>query len=249
MSSPVKYVENHNGKFIVVQGDQWIRHGIEHVNLIGHELRKFSDILHLAKKLRPFQPDVVDGGSNMGSWTIPLARVHKDLTFHMFEVQRYLHWVSCGNLALNHVLNARANWLGLSHEPGSIEVKVPDYTLAGNFGAFEVQPPFANSDCNLIYTDQVDVVNTVSIDSRNLCPILIKMDVEGMEWQVIQGAQRTIDTYQPVVWCERQKSNPDLVIPFFADRGYSMSFAIEGHWLFVPQWLQVNPRMAAILNS
>lgn len=245
----VKYVENHNGKFIVVQGDQWIRHGIEHVNLIGHELRKFNQLLHLSKKLRPFQPDVIDGGANMGSWSIPLARVHKDLTFHMFEVQRYLFWISCGNLALNHILNARPNWCGLSDQVGEIQIPVPDYTLAGNFGAFEVEKPFANSDCALIYTDHQDTVNTTTIDSLNVSPILIKMDVEGMEARVIQGADKTIRAYQPLVWCERQKSNPDVVVPYFTDQGYALSFAIEGHWLFIPAWINSNPEVARILNS
>jgi FkbM family methyltransferase len=247
--SSVKYVENHNGKFIVVQGDQWIRHGIEHVNLIGHELRKFNQLLQLGKKLRPFQPDVIDGGSNMGSWSIPLARVHKDLTFHMFEVQRFLFWISCGNLALNQVLNARPNWRGLSDQVGTIQVPVPDYTVAGNFGAFEVEKPWANSDCALIYTDQQDTVLTTTIDALGVSPLLIKMDVEGMEARVIQGAQNTIGTYEPLVWCERQKSNPEVIVPQFTRRGYSLSFAIEGHWLFLPPWLNAHPDVASILSN
>lgn len=249
MTSAVKYVENHNGKFIVVQGDQWIRHGIEHVNLIGHELRKFDQLLHVAKKLRPFQTDVVDGGANMGSWSIPLARVHTNLTFHMFEVQRFLFWLSCGNLALNHVLNVRPNWKGLSDQVGTIEIPIPDYHRAGNFGAFEVETPFANSDCALVYLDHTDTVGTTTIDELKLSPILIKMDVEGMEARVIAGAAHTIHTYLPLVWCERQKSNPDVVVPFFTRQGYSVSLAIEGHWLFIPAWLNQNPQIARILAS
>lgn len=247
--SCVKYVENHNGKFIVVQGDQWIRHGIEHVNLIGHELRKFDQLLHVAKKLRPFQPDVVDGGANMGSWSIPLARAHGDLMFHMFEVQRFLHWISCGNLALNHVLNARPRWCGLSDQEGVIHIKVPDYQRPGNFGAFEVETPFANSDCALIYTDITDEVRVTTIDALNVSPILIKLDVEGMEARVISGAQNTIRVYQPLVWCERQKSDPDVVVPYFTRQGYHMSYAIEGHWLFVPSWLNTHPEVQRILQT
>ena len=247
MTQPVKYVENHNGRFLVVSGDQWIRHGIENVDLIGFELAKFSKLLTLAKQLRPFQQHVIDAGSNMGSWTIPLAKAHPNLTFFMFEVQRFLFWISCGNLALNNVQNARPHLLGLSDRTGHVHIRQPDYTLAGNFGAFEVQQPFQNSDCDLIYTDQVDQIQTMHIDSMNLQPLFIKMDVEGMEWQVIQGAQNTIDTYQPVVWAERQKSDPDKVIPFFTSRGYSLSFALEGHWLFIPAWLGDNSQLMHIL--
>lgn len=249
MTSPVKYVNNHNGQFLVLQGDQWIRHGIEHVDLLGFELRRFDRLLNVAKKLRPFQKDVVDGGSNMGSWTVPLSGSHTDLTFHMFEVQRFLYWISCGNLALNHRLNARPNWCGLSDSPGTVAIPVPDYTLNGNFGSFEVQPPFANSDCVLIYSHIVDQVPTTSIDSLGLSPLLIKLDIEGMEWTALQGAANTIKTYEPVVWCERQKSNPDLVIPWMQQQGYSLSFAIEGHWTFLPAWLKDNQEIEHVLNS
>ena len=249
MQHSVKFVENHNGRFLVVSGDQWIRHGIEYVDLIGFELSKFNQLLGLVKTLRPELTDVIDGGSNMGSWTIPLARVHTDLVFHMFEVQRFLYWISCGNLALNHVLNARPHLMGLSECAGEIEVRQPDYTQQANYGSFEVQTPFQNSDCVLAYTHHTDVVPVTNIDSLNLNPCLIKMDVEGMEWWVIQGAIHTIDTHQPLVWAERQKSDPNTVIPFFTERGYSLSFALEGHWLFVPSWLTPHPQLHAILAS
>lgn len=249
MNSPVKYVENHNGQFIVLRGDQWIRHGIEHVDLIGFELKRFDQLLSLAKRMRPFQKDVVDGGSNMGSWTIPLARSHKDLTFHMFEVQRYLQWISCGNLALNHVMNARPHWCGLGAQQGEISLRVPDYTLAGNFGSFEVQQPFANSDCVLVWSEQQDTVPVTTVDSLNLMPLLLKFDVEGMEWSCLQGAARTISSYEPIVWCERQKSNPEQIIPWMADRGYSVTFAIEGHWTFLPSWIASHPEIKNVLNG
>lgn len=249
MIQSVKYVENHNGRFLVVAGDEWIRYGIENINLIGDELRKFNLLLMVAKALRPFQKHVVDGGSNMGSWCIPLARQHPDLQFHMFEVQRFLYHVSCGNLALNHVLNAKANLMGLSDQNQMIELKVPDYSLQGNYGSFEVQPPFANSDCVIVHTDLVDQIPVVRLDSLNLSPVLIKLDLEGMEWSALQGAAHTIQKYEPVVWCERQKSNPEQILPWFAERSYDLSYAIEGHWLFLPPWLKNIPSIAHILNS
>lgn len=249
MMQTVKYVDNHNGRFLVVSGDQWIRHGIEHVNLIGDELRRFDQLLAVAKSLRPFQKDVVDGGSNMGSWCIPLARKHSDLHFHMFEVQRFLYHVSCGNLALNHLLNVKANLMGLSSEDKMIELSVPDYSLQGNYGSFEVQTPFTNSDCVIVHTDLKDQVPVVRLDSLNLSPLLIKMDLEGMEWAAIQGAHHTIETYQPIVWCERQKSNPETILPWFEQRSYALSYAIENHWLFLPAWLKTIPSVAHILVS
>jgi FkbM family methyltransferase len=246
MTDLTQLVDNHNGRFLVLKGDQWIRHGIENVDLLGFELQKFDRVLDVISQLRPFQKDVVDGGSNMGSWTIPLAKSHPMLNFHMFEVQRFLWLISCGNLALNNIQNAHPRWCGLGDSQGHVQIRVPDYSLNANYGSFEVRPPFANSDCVLVYTDQVHTVPVTTIDSLDLNPALIKLDVEGMEWSCLQGAARTIQQFQPVVWCERQKSNPSLVIPWFEAQDYKLSMAIEGHWTFLPQWLNSSQALQSL---
>ena len=53
-------------------------------------LKKYNVCLDIVKQTRPHYKDVIDGGSNIGSWSIPLAAQHTDLIFHTFEVQRFL---------------------------------------------------------------------------------------------------------------------------------------------------------------
>lgn len=229
-----------NGPLLVNQNDQWISHGMENLDLINTELKLFNLLLHEAKRLRPDLRVVIDGGANMGSWTVPLAKQHTDLTFHMFEVQRMIYYCTCGNLALNMLTNVYANWAGFDDREHVIELNVPDYTSRNNYGAYEVVPPEKNSDDKILYTAQVDRVKMVTIDSLGLDPLFIKLDVEGMEWRTLQGAMRTLDRCEPVVWCERHKSDPDKVLPFFDTRGYALTSLIEGHWTFIPPWLQIN---------
>lgn len=245
----VRYSQGINGRFLVLDGDQWIKYGIEHVDLLGSDLSKFNRLLGLAKACRPDLRHVIDGGCNMGSWTIPLAGQHGDLEFHTFEVQRMIYWICCANLALHGALNVYPRWCGLGAVSGEISMQVPDYQQVGNYGAFEVQAPFRNSDCALALTDRVDRVPVVTIDSLELDPLFIKLDVEGMEWQVLKGSINTIHRCSPVVWCESHKSDPDRVLPFFESRYYTMSTVIEGHWLFIPKWLQGNPELEQILNG
>ena len=61
----------------------------------------------------------------------------------------------------------------------------------------------------------------VQIDSFDLNPIFIKIDVEGYELIVLQGAKRTITKYKPVVLVEiNDLSKFDNIYHFLKDLGY-----------------------------
>ena len=244
-----RYSENVNGAWLVVSNDRWIRYGIEHVDLLKQDHWQFDQMISLIKEIRPNQTDVIDGGSNHGSWTIPLAKKHKDLSFHMFEVQRLLYYTSCGSVALNDAMNVHANLLGLSNAAGSMELAVPNYDVDGNFGALEMQVPFANSDHgHIYYTAKTETVKMVAIDDLGLSPVFIKLDLEGMEMPALAGAINTMNQHQPVVWCEVHKSNSDLLAAMMTDLGYTIQEDREKHWFFIPTWLKNDPGLADIFG-
>ena len=56
-------------------------------------------------------------------------------------------------------------------------------------------------------------------DSENLNPIAIKIDVEGTEFEVIQGLAKTIERNRPLIILERSKSFENCV-NFFSNLGY-----------------------------
>jgi hypothetical protein len=45
------------------------------------------------------------------------------------------------------------------------------------------------------------------LDSLNLAPDFLKIDVEGMEWHVLMGGQRTIQQHKPVIIFEENGLN------------------------------------------
>jgi FkbM family methyltransferase len=232
----VNLIENVNGRYLLPESDNCLRHGIESFDLMQYELRQFHSLLTIAKRLRSHR-GVVDGGSNLGSWTIPLAIRHRDMCFHTFEVQRFIYHLACGSFALNGLDNVFANRCALSNGEGVRELCMPDYELSGNFGSFEVQTPFSNSDGELAKTPRTELVHFRTLDSFNIDPVLIKLDIEGMEHEALSGATNTIDVYEPIVWCENIKSDPAKILPIFLDRGYQLSGAIEKGWLFLPSWI------------
>ena len=61
----------------------------------------------------------------------------------------------------------------------------------------------------------------LSIDTLNLPRIdLIKMDVEGMETEVLNGASDSIKQHKPVMLVEILKTGGDRIIDFFKDLNY-----------------------------
>ena len=68
-------------------------------------------------------------------------------------------------------------------------------------------------------------VNVITLDSyfENVqrLPDFVKIDVEGFEWNVIQGFVRTIDNAHPSLMIEIQ-ADSDKLIPFFKERNYTI---------------------------
>ena len=55
-----------------------------------------------------------------------------------------------------------------------------------------------------------EIVKAKPIDNLNLEPSLIKIDVEGDEQRVLEGAKNTINKFKPVIYLERN-FEPDRI--------------------------------------
>ena len=63
------------------------------------------------------------------------------------------------------------------------------------------------------------VCETRTLDSLDLRPTFIKIDVEGLEHEVLQGGERTLRACEPVLMVERFHRNPELM-PLLERLGY-----------------------------
>src|SRR5215468_2239346 len=116
----------------------------------------------------------------------------------LFEPQRIMYQMLCGNLALNAIDNVI----------GSIAVPSVDYSKPGNFGAV-----------SLARSSQGETVPLVTIDSLALPSChLIKIDVEGMEIDVLEGAKNTLQQFRPLLYVENDQpeKSPPLIAHLLA---------------------------------
>ena len=146
----------------------------------------------------------IDAGANIGCLSVFMAqRVAPGGSVIAIEPQRILFQVLCANAAINGLTNIHALNAAVGSKPGSIMVPSIDYIAGGNFGGVELG---AHEDG--------ETVPVTIIDSLPL-PVchLIKIDVEGMEADVLDGARETITKHNPALYVEndRREKSPGVI--------------------------------------
>ncbi|MFM7610383.1 MAG: FkbM family methyltransferase [Alphaproteobacteria bacterium] len=166
---------------------------------------------------------VLEIGANIGAHTVHLAKlVGENGGVVAFEAQRVIFQMLCANLALNGIENTDAKCLAVGAAPGEIVVPRMDYRGDNNFGGVALGG------------EDGDVVEMIAIDNLMLPAChMIKIDVEGMEKQVLDGARETITRFRPYLYVEddRRDKHAELVATLF-DLDYRMWWHMP--WLYNP---------------
>jgi FkbM family methyltransferase len=157
---------------------------------------------------------VVEVGANFGAHTVFLAQQVGTVGLVLaLEPQRIVYQTLCANLALNNIANVYAMNQAAGAESGTIKVPTLDYRRENNFGGLALGSFDIGED-----------VPVVTIDSFNLqrCNF-IKVDVEGMEADVLRGAASTIERFKPVLYVENDKRDKaDELVRYIDSLGYNM---------------------------
>src|ERR1700761_1850353 len=158
------------------------RHGAMLVNpndrFVGHAVQRYGEYGELEfqflKQLLVKPGAIVEVGANIGTHTVPLAKLALEQRRAMiaFEPQPVIFQNLCANLALNGLLNARAWPWACGAESGTVYFALPDYSKSGNFGGVAMQTTSDGVPVPVVRLQ--DVIRTSPI-------ALMKIEVEGME--------------------------------------------------------------------
>lgn len=166
---------------------------------------------------------VVEVGANIGAHTVPLARtVGRGGAVCAFEPQRMVFQTLCANVALNSLENVRCYELALGDAAGHAHMPAIRYDVAGNFGGVALTSTPTDGS---LATHQITLDEFLQFAKLRL----LKVDVEGMEADVLHGASRTIRRLRPVLYVENDRpETSQALITLITDLDYQL------HWHVVP---------------
>lgn len=160
---------------------------------------------------------VLDIGANVGTFTVPMAlTVGRTGGVIAFEPQRIVNQILCANLALNSLcdfVDPVRMAVGSSESTAQIPLINP-FAANSNVGGVRLNQQ----------ADVTEPIPVITIDSLNLQSLrLMKIDVEGMEHEVLKGAAETVNRLKPVIFAEclpDDTHNADEMKKFFQANGY-----------------------------
>lgn len=154
-------------------------------------------------------PTIFDIGANIGTFTTWMAKVYPKGKIYAFEPQRIVFQMLCGNMSINNHDNVYAMNMGLGDVNETIEFFEPDYTQKVDYGTFSLVEPVIEKMTNNLSVVDISTLDSFMSKHKIEKVDLLKIDVEGMDIQVLRGAKETIKRCKPAIFiehCDNRKS-------------------------------------------
>jgi len=213
------------GRFLVPPTDAYVGKALQ-------EYGEYSEAeLQVLLAMTNQETRVVVAGANLGSLVIPLAR--HSLEVVAFEPQRWMCQLLAANVVLNGLLNVRTYWAGLGNKSDVVTVPVLRPDVENNFGAMELEA-FQDVPGDIVPVYKLDALPNINMG-------LLTIDVEGMELDVLQGAERTIAACRPIVYFEADRElKRGAVFAWLRAHNYSL------HWHRTPLFNPANHKGSSV---
>ena len=180
-------------------------------------------------------PLALDVGANLGAFSVPLAQKlgQRNGLGYSFEPQRVVFYQLCANIFLNRLDNCMGYNMGVGDAAGTLDLPDNNYD-SSNLGAYSLVPEYQDL-MNLKKASPTALKHSVPIVTLDGFKLprkvdFLKIDVEGMELQVLQGAQQLLkdSRYPPIMleawdfsWFKEQR---EVLIAYLEAMGYQLFF-------------------------
>ena len=183
---------------------------LENDKFIGGAIEAYGEhhVTELELLLEVVEPGdvVIDVGTNIGTIAIPLAqKIGENGYLFGYEAQDMLYYAFCGNIALNGLRNVKPFNQAVGAESGIIHVPELSYEKEGyNYGGVILE-----KDSHGVPVKMVTLTSLMSLNIADRLK-LIKIDVEGMEVDVLKGAKELIWAARPYLAVEAMENHEEL---------------------------------------
>lgn len=189
------------------------------------EVKLAVDLLALRRKHHGDGVVAFDCGANIGVHTVEWAMAMTGWgSVVSIEAQERVYYALAGNIAINNCFNAIAVHGAVSSESGVMKIPSPNYFVPSSFGSLELRQRKGNE----FIGQPIDYENTVNVrkltlDEFNLPRVdFIKIDVEGMELEALEGAKRSITQSHPIMLIEKIKTDAEKLRAWLKAHGYEI---------------------------
>ena len=196
----------------------------------SYDPKEVDLMLHLLELRRKHHGDgilAIDCGANLGIHTVEWAKYMTGWGVVVaFEAQERIYYALAGNIAINNCFNARAINAAVSNRSGWMKIPQPNYLTNASFGSLELKKiertEFIGQSIDYS-EDKMANVPMVHLDSFSFPRLdILKIDVEGMELEVIEGAANCISKYRPIMLVEALKTDPGALQARLESLGYTV---------------------------
>ena len=160
----------------------------------------------------------IDVGANLGTVALALAKVARSVI--AIEPQLLLNRLILANSALQQLHNIEVVYAAVSNTTGKVHIPAFTYSSLNNYGAIDSSCWTSGLEVEQITLD--GLAESIGLNKYPSGVNLIKIDVEGMEKQVLEGAKVLIQESKPVLWVENDKvPQRDELIRYIKSIGYT----------------------------
>ena len=190
MSNPIAQTQSKHGTFIHFRNDDPIGACLHYY---GEWAQQEFDLF---ENLLTAESNVLDVGANIGTHAVYFSKKCNKGNVVAIEPQIYIFEMLAANILLNGCYNAVPIHAGASSKPGVAKMVNfnPFVEHKVNYGEFKIN---YNTDKG-IDTDIIILDKYASLNRFNL----IKLDVEGLEVDVLDGARKILKEHKPFLYIE-----------------------------------------------
>jgi FkbM family methyltransferase len=185
---------------------------------------------------------IFDVGANIGLYSLSYAILYQNANIFSFEPHPNTFSKLQTSINLNKDLKTRIKIfnIGLSNRNGFLDISIP---TSSQHPRYDPEKNILDSELCSIHGEGDHKIKCSFETLDNFCHHngikkidFIKIDVEGHEYEVLEGAEKSIESTKPIICIEyneitRTLSNYDneSFEKFFRDRGYTI-YGLEYGW-------------------
>ena len=155
---------------------------------------------------------VIDIGANIGTTVLPMSNNVGDYgKVIAFEPQSIMSQCLNTNLTINDITNVEVYNLAISNKNGWAKLNDQKFWKTGRYGSAGI-----SSEGTRVKTI---TLNDVEVDKCSL----VKIDIEGHEWQAIQGGKDFLLKHKPTLYMEAKKE--------IKNTKKCLKWLFENHWI------------------